>query len=112
MPKVEWHGDRLVAAARQAALEVARQTAEIVKGKAVDLCPVESSQTRGSAAVVEVENGAEVSFNTPQAAWLHESHNYTPSHAGTGPNYLRQPLLDEEQAYHQAVADAMKAIFG
>lgn len=112
MPKVEWHGDRLAAAAQQAALEVARMTADEVKGKAVDLCPVESSQTRNSATVTELEKGAEISFNTPQAAWLHESQGYTPSHPGTGPNYLRQPLLDEEAAYHQAVADGLKAIFG
>lgn len=112
MPKCEWHGDRLAAAAQQAAHGVAQMTAEIVKGKAVDLCPVESSQTRNSATVTEQAKGAEISFNTPQAAWLHESQNYTPSHPGTGPNYLRQPLLDEEAAYHQAVADAMKAIFG
>ena len=112
MPKVEWHGDRLIAAAQQAAHEIAMQTAEIVKGKAVDLCPLDSSQTRNSATVTEQAKGAEISFNTPQAAWLHESQNYTPSHPGTGPNYLRQPLLDEENAYHQAVADAMKAVFG
>ena len=111
MPKVEWHGDRLTAAAKQAVHEIAQQTAEIVKGKSVDLCPLDSSQTRNSATVTEQEQGAEISFNTPQAAWLHESQNYTPSHAGTGPDYLRQPLLDEEIAYHQAIADAMKAIF-
>jgi hypothetical protein len=111
-PKVEWHGDRLAAAAMQAAHEVAQMTAEIVKGEAVDLCPVESSQTRNSATVTELEKGAEISFNTPQAAWLHESENYTPSHSGTGPNYLRQPLLDSEEKYHKDVADAMKAIFG
>lgn len=112
MVKVEWHGDRLMAAAKQAAKEVAVMTAEVIKGKAVDLCPLESSQTRSSATVTEVEKGAEISFNTPQAAWLHESQGYTPSHAGTGPNYLRQPLLDEEDAYHEAVAAAIKAIFG
>jgi hypothetical protein len=112
MPKVEWNGARLIVAAQQAAKEIAIDTAEIVKGKAVNLCPLESSQTRGSAAVVEVEKGAEISFNTPQAAWLHESQNYTPSHSGTGPNYLRQPLLDEQQAYNEAVAAALKAIFG
>lgn len=112
MPKVEWHGDGLAAAAKQAALEVARMTAKEIKGKAVDLCPLDTSQTRNSATVTDLAMGAEISFNTPQAAWLHESQNYTPSHAGTGPGYLRQPLLDEEAAYHQAVADAMKAIFG
>lgn len=112
MPKVEWHGDRLVAAAQQAAHEVAQMTAELVGGKAVDLCPLEFSQTRGSKAVTELEKGAEVSFNTPQAAWLHESQNYTPSHAGTGPNYLRGPLLESEEKFHADVAAAMKAIFG
>ena len=112
MPKVEWHGDRLIAAAQQAAKEIAVDTAEIVKGKAVDLCPLDTSHTRESATVTEQEKGAEVSFNTPQAAWLHESEGYTPSHAGTGPNYLRQPLLDEQQAYNEAVSAALKAIFG
>ena len=112
MPKVEWNGPRLIAAAQQAAKEIAIDTADIVKGKAVNLCPVESSQTRNSATVTEQEKGAEISFNTPQAAWLHESQNYTPSHSETGPNYLRQPLLDEQPAYNEAVAAAMRAIFG
>ena len=116
MPKVEWHGDRLIAAAQQAALETARMTAETVKGEAVNLAPLNMDIPRGalrnSATVTELEKGAEISFNTPYAVVMHESENYTPSHAGTGPGYLRQPLLDEEKAYHQAVADAMKAIFG
>ena len=112
MPKVEWNAPRLIAAAQQAALETAQMTAEIIKGEAVNLCPVESSQTRNSATVTEQEKGAEISFNTPQAAWLHESQNYTPSHAGTGPNYLRQPLLDNEDQYHKDIAAAMRAIFG
>ena len=112
MVKVDWNGDILSKAAHQAALEVCRMTAEIVKGKAVNLCPVESSQTRNSATVTDLENGCEVSFNTPQAAWLHESQNYTPSHAGTGPGYLRQPLLEAEDQYVKDVAAAVKAILG
>ena len=112
MSKIWWNGDRLIAAAQQAMHEVAVDTADIVLQKARDLCPYDTSHTRESGTVTEQAKGAEVSFNTPRAAWLHESQNYTPSHAGTGPNYLRQPLLDEENAYHQAVADAMKAIFG
>ena len=112
MPKVDWRGDRLIAAAQQAALETARMTAETVKGKAVDLCPVDTAQTRNSATVTELQKGAEISFNTPQAAWLHESQNYRPSHAGTGPGYLRQPLLDEEDQYQKDVAAALRAIFG
>jgi len=46
MPKIEWYGNRIATAAKQAALEVAQQTAEIVKGKAVDLCPLDTAQTR------------------------------------------------------------------
>ncbi|MCK9570673.1 hypothetical protein M0R72_17120 [Candidatus Pacearchaeota archaeon] len=111
-PRVEWHGDRLVAAAQQAAIEVARMHAEVVSEEMVNRCPVESSQTRNSKTVTELKNGAEVSFNTPQAAWLHESQGYTPSHAGTGPNYARGPLLETEDQYHKDVAAAMKAIFG
>ena len=107
MPRVEWRGEQIVAQAQAQAKEIAVMTAEIVKGKAVNLCPVDSSQTRNSATVTELKAGAEISFNTPQAAWLHESQSYTPSHAGTGPNYLRQPLLEEEDAYHEA----LKAIF-
>lgn len=112
MPKVEWHGDALAKLAGEACEEVARMTAETVKGEAVDLCPVDTSQTRQSATVTEIPKGAEISFNTPQAAWLHESQGYTPSHAGTGPNYLRQPLLDAEDQYHKDIADALKAIWG
>lgn len=116
MPKVEWNGDRLMAAAQQRVKDINFDMADTVLEKARDLCPiapVDGGQTRNSGTVNPAgEMGTEISFNTPQAAWLHESENYTPSHAGTGPNYLRQPLLDEEAAYHQAVADAMKAIFG
>jgi hypothetical protein len=112
MPVVKWEGDRLAKAAMQAALEVCSMTAEIVKGEAVNLCPLDTSQTRNSATVTELERGAKISFNTPQAVWLHESENYTPSHAGTGPNYLRQPLLDNEEKFHADVAAAIKAIFG
>lgn len=111
MPKVEWHGDRLAAAAKQAALEVARMTAEEVKGKAVDLCPYDSSHTRESATVTDLEKASEISFNTPQAAWLHESQGYKPSHAGTGSGYLRQPLLESEEQYNKDVAAALQAIF-
>lgn len=112
MPKVDWKGDALAKLAEDACKNVARMTAETVKGAAVDLCPVDSSQTRQSATVTELPKGAEISFNTPQAVWLHESQNYTPSHVGTGPNYLRQPLLDAEDQYHKDIADALKAIFG
>ncbi len=87
MPKVDWKGDALAKLAEEACIEVARMTAETVKG-------------------------AEISFNTPQAAWLHESQNYTPSHAGTGPDYLRGPLLENESKYHEDIAAALKAIWG
>lgn len=112
MARVEWHGDRLAAVAKQAALEIARMTAENVKGKAVDLCPYDTAQTRNSATVTEIPKGAEISFNTPQALWLHESQSYTPQHSGTGPNYLRSPLLEEEDQYIRDIAAAMRAIFG
>jgi hypothetical protein len=112
MPKVEWHGDRLAAAAKHAALEVARMHADVVSDEMVNRCPLESSQTRGSKTVTETPNGAEVSFSSPQVVWLHESENYTPSHAGTGPNFVRGPLLESEDQYHKDIAAAMKAIFG
>ena len=121
MPKVDWKGDALAKLAEEACIEVARMTAETVKGKAVDLCPLSDEttvpggphgQTRNSATATELPRGAEISFNTPQAAWLHESQNYTPKTPGTGPNYLRQPLLDAEGQYHKDIADALKAIWG
>lgn len=111
MPKVEWTGDRLVLAAQEAVIEIAQMTAEIVKGKAVNLCPYDSSHTRESATVTDLEKASEISFNTPQAAWLHESQNYKPSHAGTGPGYLRQPLLESEEQYQKDIAAALQAIF-
>ena len=111
MPTVDWKGDRLIAAAQQAAKEIAVDTADIVLQKARDLCPLETSHTRESGTVTEQEKGAEVSFNTPQAAWLHESQGYKPSHAGTGPGYLRQPLIESEEQYNKDVAAALQAIF-
>jgi len=110
-PRVEWNGDRLTRAAAEAAREIASQTAEIVKGEAVNKAPLDDSPLRNSATVNEVGNGSEISFNTPYAVKMHESENYTPSHPGTGPNYLRQPLLDAEDQYHKDIADALHAIF-
>jgi hypothetical protein len=112
MVQVQWSGDILAKAAEQAALEVARMTAEIVKGKAVDRCPYDSSHTREELTVNDIPKGAEISVDTPQAAWLHESESYTPQHSGTGPNFIRGPLLEEEAAFMKDVAAAMKAIFG
>ena len=135
MARVEWNGEQLAKAAIQAAKKVAMDDAEVIKGLAVDLAPlgpgytpsnaaffagdpkahernVPAGQLRNSATVNEVENGAEISFNTPYAHRWHESENYVPSHEGTGPNYLRQPLLDKEQEYYDHVAAAVKAVFG
>ena len=112
MPKVEWKGDALAKLAEEACIEVARQTAEIVKGEAVNRAPLEDGPLRNSATVTELENGAEISFNTPYAVVMHESQNYTPSHAGTGPNYLRGPLLENESKYHDDIAAALKRIWG
>jgi hypothetical protein len=91
-------------------------TAEVVKGEAVNLAPLNIEEPRGalrnSATVTDLKNGAEISFNTPYAVVMHESESYIPSHAGTGPGYLRQPLLESEDQYYADVAAAMKAIFG
>jgi|GEM_PF-1789835 len=120
MPKVDWKGDALAKLAEGAVVDIARQTAETVKGKAVELCPLSDEttvpggphgQTRNSATITDLPKGAEISFNTPQAAWLHECMTYHPSHPGTGPNYLRQPLLEAEDQYHKDVADGLKAIW-
>jgi hypothetical protein len=112
IPTIVWHGERLIAAAKQAAKEVAIMTAETVKGEAVNRAPLEEGTLRNSATVTVLERGAEISFNTPYALVMHESQNYTPSHAGTGPNYLRGPLLEAEDQYHQDIAAALKAIWG
>lgn len=111
MPKVDWNGPQLTLMAQEAVIEIAQMTADAVKQKAVDLCPYDSSHTRESATVNDVEKGSEISFNTPQANWLHESENYKPSHAGTGPNYLRGPLLESEEQYRKDIASALQAIF-
>lgn len=112
MPKVEWNGGQIESAAQQAVKEAAQMTAEVVKGAAVNLAPLEDSTLRGSATITELENGAEISFSTPYAVVMHESQNYTPSHSGTGPNYLRQPLIEAEDQYHQDVANALKGVLG
>lgn len=107
MVKVEWKGPLVSAAVRAEALVVARKTAEIVKGKAVDKAPLDESTLRNSATVNDIPQGAEISFNTPYAVVMHEWEGYTPSHPGTGPNYLRGPLLAAEKEYH----DNLKKVF-
>lgn len=107
-----WNGEQLAKAAREAALEVAETTAEVVGGVAVNKAPLDESTLRGSKTVNKIEKGYEISFNTPYAVAMHEWQGYTPSHPGTGPNYLRGPLLEAEEKYHQDIAAAMKAIFG
>jgi len=84
---------------QQAAIEVARMTAEVVKGESVNLAPLNESTLRNSATVNDIPTGAEISYNTPYALVMHESQNYTPSHPGTGPNYLRGPLQKAEKQY-------------
>jgi len=112
MPRVEWKGDQLAAAARQKCLAVARDTAEVIGGIAQNRAPLDKSPLRGSMEVTDIENGAEISFNESYAVVMHESQNYTPSHAGTGPNYLRGPLLENESKYHDDIAAALKGIWG
>jgi hypothetical protein len=85
-------------------------SADVVKGKSVQRSPIESSANRGSATVTEISNGAEISYNTPYSVWLHESQNYSPKEPGTGPGYLRNPLLEESYNFFSDVARAVKAI--
>jgi hypothetical protein len=112
MPKVEWHGDRLAKEAMQAALKVCSMTAEVVKGIAVDRTPLKDNQLRSSATVTDLKNGSEISFTAPHAVVQHEKQYKHYTHEGTGPNYLRGPLLENEEKFHADVAAAMKAIFG
>lgn len=102
----------LADAARQKCLDVARDTAEIIGGEAHNRAPLEDSPLRNSMEVTDIENGAEISFNTEYAVVMHESQNYTPHTPGTGPNYLRGPLLEAEDQYHQDIAAALKGIWG
>ncbi len=102
-----WAGEALEKHIAQAALEVARATAEKIKGQAVNRAPLDTGALRNSATVTRIENGAEISFNTPYALIMHEK-EYTPSHTGTGPNYLRGPLLEEEDKFLEDVRKIMR----
>jgi hypothetical protein len=110
MVRVSWNGDRLAKASIRAAIEICDMTAEEIGGKATDLAPLDQGPLRGSKAVTATGKGREVSFNTPYAEIMHESQNYTPSHAGTGPNYLRQPFLEAQDKFLQDVSDAVDSI--
>jgi hypothetical protein len=109
---IEWNGDQLATAARQAALEACERSAEVLLGKSQDVCPLKEGTLRGSGAVNMIENGAEISYNTPYALVMHEKQDYTPSTPETGPNYLRQPLLDHQEQFNQDITEAIKAVFG
>ena len=102
-----WAGEALAKRIEQAAIEVARSYAEKIKGEAVNRAPLDTGALRNSATVTKIENGAEISFNTPYALVMHEK-EYTPSHTGTGPNYLRGPLLEEEDKFLEDVRKIMR----
>lgn len=97
-----WQAEAVAKHIEQAALEIARATAEKIKGEAVNRAPIDTGALRNSATVTNIEKGAEISFNTPYALVMHEK-EYTPSHAGTGPNYLRGPLLEAEKQFQEDV---------
>jgi len=107
MVKVNWDNKRATDPINSEALKVCRRFAEAVKGDAVNVCPIKSGTLRGTAAVNDIKNGSEISFNTPYAEKMHESH-YIPSHPGTGPNYLRGPLMEKEKAFQAALKAAIK----
>lgn len=102
-----WQAEAVAKHIEQAALEIARATAEKIKGQAVNRAPLDTGALRNSATVTKIENGAEISFNTPYALIMHEK-EYTPSHTGTGPNYLRGPLLEEEDKFLEDVRKIMR----
>ncbi len=107
MVKVDWDNKRATGPINSEALKVCRRFAEAVKGDAVNVCPIDTGALRGSATVNNISNGAEISFNTPYAEKMHEA-NYMPSHPGTGPNYLRGPLMEKEKAFQAALKAAIK----
>lgn len=106
MGLISWNFDAQFENTRKNALELCMKTAEVIKGKAVNRCPLDTGALRNSATVTKLKNGAEISFNTPYALIMHEKQGYAPSHPGTGPNYLRGPLLESEKEF----LDDMKSI--
>jgi hypothetical protein len=106
---VIWRGAEFSQAAKRAIVKSIQTDAEIIKGEAVQRAPLDESTLRGSATVTDIKNGAEVSFNTPYAVIMHEWEGYTPSHPGTGPGYLRQPLLDNQDKISENIKKAIES---
>lgn len=107
---VFWQGDALASAARKAAIKAIQRDAEIIKGLAVEKAPIDEGPLRNSATVTDTENGAEISFNTPYALVMHEWQGYTPQEPGTGPGYLRQPLLENLDLIQKDVTKAIRSV--
>lgn len=112
MVNVSWRGDAIASAASREAIEMARLDAETVLGISQNRVPLKDSPLRNSKYCNNTPKGAEIGYNTKYAVIQHEKqfqHYTTP---GTGPNYLRGPLLEFSDQFIEDINTALKAVYG
>lgn len=94
--RVEWHGDRVTAQEKGAAVRGLAIAAEHLLGAAKAIVPIEEAtlERSGVASVDRSSMTAAVSFDTPYAVRQHEELTYR--HApGRQAKYLEQPAITE-----------------
>lgn len=103
---LQWNGDRITAAVKQAELRGVRLAAEHLRTTAVQRTPVETGTLRNSAQVTTEGTAAAVSYNTPYAAKQHEELGY--SHKDGQAKYLESATVSERGAMEKIIGQQIK----
>lgn len=133
---VRWYGDRVNKQLEAAAREALWKLGQLAITEATDNVPIESGTLRRSATVTvgdlpdpdavyagaqggdmrnaypdtsggDGEPRAFVSYNTPYAAWLHETYEWEPKRAG-GPKWLERAFPVVAKRFGELVRRAMR----
>lgn len=105
---IEWHGEAVSKAIREAALAGLREAGEYIRGEAVQETPIESGDLRKSLVVTDNgKNTVYVSSNLPYALKQHEELGY--HHPGGGKaKYLEDPLNRSGDVVVQIVVKSLQ----
>lgn len=110
---IEWNGDQITAAVKDATAKGLFSAAEHVLEEANRVVPLEEGtlDRSGVASVDEPSLTAAVSFDTPYAARQHEELGWRHAKGRTA-KYLETPLVETRDAQGQIIADTIRRATG
>lgn len=83
------------------------EVAQDLKGKSVQLAPIDTGDLRGSGYANPAAGGWEVGFSEPYALVQHERLDYQHPKGGQA-KFLEQPFAENSERYIQHIADKAK----